>query len=127
MRFDNSVKKLVLKQIKKKVGTCKIADNFGISRDTIRRWKNLVEIDENKQNSNYEKFLEIKKIDKENTRIYDYQAIKKFVDNDPSCTQQEIINQFDCSKGTVDKVLKNLGYTRKKKVQIRRARPSKSA
>jgi predicted HTH transcriptional regulator len=71
--------------------------------------------------------LEIKKIDKENTRIYDYQAIKTFVDSDPSCTQQEIVNKFDCSKDTVDKVLKNLGYTRKKKVQIARTRSSKSA
>ena len=126
MRFDNSVKKLVLKQINNKIKTCTIARNFGISRDTIRRWKNLNKIDEKEQNLENEKFFEIKKVDKTNTRIYDYQVIKTYIDDNPSCTQKEVITKFNCSKGTVWKVLKNLGYSRKKKVQISRARSSKT-
>ena len=41
MRYDNSVKKLVLKKFQSKIGICSIAKDFGIDRGTIRIWKNL--------------------------------------------------------------------------------------
>lgn len=125
MRFDNSVKKLVLVQIQNKIKTCTIARNFGISRDTIRRWKNLIKLDEKEENIDNKNFFKIIKNDKINTRIYDYQAIKKHIDENPSCTQKEIIDKFNCSKGTVWNVLNNIRYTRKKKFKYQEQNPEK--
>jgi hypothetical protein len=60
-------------------------------------------------------YFEVKKADRTGTRIYDYEAIKNFIDTNPDCTQSEIVREFKCSKGLVWKVLRFYKYTRKKK------------
>jgi Transposase len=114
MRYDKTTKQLVLKKLQTGAGICKIAKDVGIDRGTIRIWKKVYESDLVAGNVNFDLYFEVKKADRTGTRIYDYEAIKNFIDTNPDCTQSEIVREFKCSKGLVWKVLKFYKYTRKK-------------
>jgi DNA invertase Pin-like site-specific DNA recombinase len=114
MRYDKTTKQLVLKKLQTGVGICKIAKDFGIDRGTIRIWKKMYESGLVAGNIEFDLYFEVKIADRTGTRIYDYEAIKNFIDTNPDCTQSEIVREFKCSKGLVWKVLKFYKYTRKK-------------
>ena len=116
MRYDKTTKQLVLKkfQLGIGIGICSIASDFGIDRSTIRIWRKQYNYDLANGDTEFSKYYEVKIADRTGTRVYDYNTMKEFIDNNPSSTQSEIIREFKCSKGTVWNVLNHFDYSHKK-------------
>lgn len=105
MGYDKRFKEQVLKHLDKGHTQEATAKLFGIGATTLKEWKKRVETGEG---------LEVRKRHRTSKKI-DPEKLRSYVAAHPDAYEREIAAEFHCARSAVQKALKRLGITRKKR------------
>jgi len=107
--YSQDLRQRGLDLIVKGVSISNVSQLLGVSRTTLYKWLQHLE----KTGSNQPKN---RKINRHQAKIIDWDKFKKFVELHGEKTQEEMAVLWgNCTRHTISRGLKKIGYTRKKK------------
>ncbi len=113
--YSLDLRKRVIKAVKSNMTKDKAAEVYEITKQTIYNWLKLEKAQGNlKPKTGFQKG--------HSHGIKDLAAFRKFVDQHPDYTQEEMGEYFSVGSSTISRTLIKIGYTRKK-----RAKPMQNA
>lgn len=110
MLYSQDLRKRVVAAIHAGMKKTTASKTYNVCRQTIYNWLQL-----EKEKGD---LLPITGFQKGHSHsITDDEAFKSFIDAHPDYTQDELANHFGTSGSSIDRALKRLGYSRKKRVK----------
>jgi transposase len=94
-----------------------VAARLGISASAVARWKAL-----------WKKTGSLMPLAPKRKRVHipDVEVLKKYVQENPDCSRNDIVEYFKCSGPTASRRMKEAGYTYKKNLHLYEARSAKA-
>lgn len=111
MPYSIDLRKRVVCAIANGMSQTKASDVYKVCRKTIYSWLLL-----EKETGQLEPKTHFQK--GHSHGITDLNAFKKFVDEHPDLTQEEMAHYFSVGSSTIGRTLKRLNYSRKKRAQL---------
>lgn len=111
MLYSLDLRKRVVDAVNKGMSKSEACRVFRICRQTVYSWLHL----QNTQ-GNLNPITGFQK--GHSHKITDLNSFKEYVDQNPDKTQIEMADDFNVSKWTIGRVLKKIGYSRKKKSKL---------
>jgi len=105
MGYDKKFKEQVLKHLSKGHTQESTSKLFGVVTTTIKEWKRRVEKGEGLA----------PKIRQRSPKKIDPEKLRAYMELHPDAYEREIATEFNCVRSAVQKALKKLGITRKKR------------
>jgi transposase len=119
MLYSQDLRKRVVSAVRAGIKKTEISKTFNVCRQTIYSWLKLENEKGNLQpKTGFQKG--------HSHSIKDEDEFKNFVNLHPDYTQKEIAAHFGVGSSSVDRMLKRLGYSRKKRVKLMRKEAKRS-
>ena len=111
MLYSQDLRKRVISAIHAGMKKTVASNIYNVCRQTIYSWLKLEKKQGNlKPKTGFQKG--------HSHSIKDVEGFKRFVDSHPDYTQKEIAEHFSIGKSSADRMLKKLGYSRKKRAKL---------